>query len=736
MLINFNHLKTFYNALVHKMNSFRGNWEQNDPTADDYIKNRPFYTDDAQEKAIFENLTLEDYENGDGPECNFIPGNLYTVIWNDQRYENIVCILDDEYHTIQVDGVFYIDDDGGNSLYISSETGDYTVSVYGVEETVHKIDKKYIDLPDLPDNIVTTDNLGEVLPNNLVTSDNIADNLPDNVITSDELADVATTGDYNDLENTPTDLTVYNNLRLQPSNDIFGRSFILLGSASCKDSKEAMIAAYIKNSTSFGTLNTTDGVHWLFYGFNPSSGVPSNATPQDMDSGKLYYTGSGYKDTSISIFSKYIGYRTPDDKTWDVQNFPITLTNGSVWNTVCCSPYKAIVLSGPSKTSNSPDAAPSSVAAVCNTFDTATSTYTWTETAMPEAASWSNAAFGKLNGTEKFVAISYGTTAAYSTDGITWTATQMPIDASWRWIAYDGSVCVAVSLEGDAAYTYDGIQWKVVASDLKPFAGPISVSNGRFVSLSADEGAIHSRYSDTGVVWEESTYILPKSFRGCSIIQITPNFRLMAFDSSSNYIMSDSEGITWTSGALTINDKLENKNIANALVPYIMADENIPSSIARAGSSYTKTEVDTLLDDKLSGFGTLAYKSTAERSDLSTDIQTSLDKADVSLPNTTALADLPDDSSHRTVSDEEKQTWNAKSNFSGNYTDLVNAPNITEDASGNIVIADASGNTTLRSNGRGFETTNLSVENLTVNGSTIQDMIRAYVEEVLIGGEW
>ena len=58
-----------------------------------------------------------------------------------------------------------------------------------------------------------------------------------------------------------------------------------------------------------------------------------------------------------------------------------------------------------------------------------------------------------------------------------------------------------------------------------------------------------------------------------------------------------------------------------------------------------------------------------------------LNAADVgALPSTTvipdALADLTADSTHRTVTDAEKATWNAKSNFSGNYNDLTNKPTI------------------------------------------------------------
>ena len=59
-----------------------------------------------------------------------------------------------------------------------------------------------------------------------------------------------------------------------------------------------------------------------------------------------------------------------------------------------------------------------------------------------------------------------------------------------------------------------------------------------------------------------------------------------------------------------------------------------------------------------------------------TEINTKLaDKADVSdIPD--ALSDLASDSTHRTVTDAEKATWNAKSDFSGNYNDLTNKPTI------------------------------------------------------------
>lgn len=50
------------------------------------------------------------------------------------------------------------------------------------------------------------------------------------------------------------------------------------------------------------------------------------------------------------------------------------------------------------------------------------------------------------------------------------------------------------------------------------------------------------------------------------------------------------------------------------------------------------------------------------------------------LPDTTVipskLSEMTADSTHRTVTDTEKATWNAKTSFSGNYNDLTNKPTI------------------------------------------------------------
>jgi len=75
---------------------------------------------------------------------------------------------------------------------------------------------------------------------------------------------------------------------------------------------------------------------------------------------------------------------------------------------------------------------------------------------MPTSDPWSAATYG--NG--KFIAVSKGDTAAYSTDGTNWTTTPLPLMCTWRSVTYGAGKFVTVALNSDkAAYSTDGITW-------------------------------------------------------------------------------------------------------------------------------------------------------------------------------------------------------------------------------------------------------------------------------------
>ena len=70
------------------------------------------------------------------------------------------------------------------------------------------------------------------------------------------------------------------------------------------------------------------------------------------------------------------------------------------------------------------------------------------------------------------------------------------------------------------------------------------------------------------------------------------------------------------------------------------------------------------------------------------------------------------------------------------YEDIENAPNIYEDSSNELVIADPNGNIIFRSDGSGFETTILTAKTVVVDGDDIKEFVKNKIAEAsLSGGE-
>lgn len=191
-------IKTLYNALIQRMKKYRGNWEQNDPTADDYIKNRPFYTDETDKTIIIPKQQIEVASGREAaasggfttislsPIIELVVGQSYDIVWNGKNY---ICTA------YEFDGLGVV---GNDSVMSGNDTGEpffiaiskdmfggayiyaYTTGTHTVEVTtvkIVKIDKKY-----LPDDLIT------------------------------DLAPVATSGSYNDLSDKPiiyTDVVRY-----------------------------------------------------------------------------------------------------------------------------------------------------------------------------------------------------------------------------------------------------------------------------------------------------------------------------------------------------------------------------------------------------------------------------------------------------------------------------------------------------------------------------------------------
>ena len=138
-------------------------WNQNDSTQPDYVKNRPFYTGNPVETVLVEEITVGIVEGSGGFQSTFeaTAGETYKVYWDGTVYE-CTCVNLTDFLAIGNLSIIEAGSDTGepflacviNGQVIEINTADtsasHTFSISGFAQEVVKIDEKY-----LPDTIAT-----------------------------------------------------------------------------------------------------------------------------------------------------------------------------------------------------------------------------------------------------------------------------------------------------------------------------------------------------------------------------------------------------------------------------------------------------------------------------------------------------------------------------------------------------------------------------------------------------
>ena len=149
-------------------------WNQNDSTALDYVKNRPFYTGDPVETVFVEESTVSFVDNGGKYVAEFpstfsaTVGETYKVYWDGSAYE---CICVDfpsrglAMGNLSIPGVgsdtgepFFVNVINGKGMiiYTADTSASHTFSISGLVSETVKVDEKYLPtitadkLPEIP----------------------------------------------------------------------------------------------------------------------------------------------------------------------------------------------------------------------------------------------------------------------------------------------------------------------------------------------------------------------------------------------------------------------------------------------------------------------------------------------------------------------------------------------------------------------------------------------------------
>ena len=140
----------------------QSDWNQNDETASDYVKNRPFYSE-VTETVLVEESTLAFtslhpgiYYSAIQSTFNPVAGETYNVSWDGTTYE-CVCVTANGYPIIgnlSIIGagadtgepfiISPIADDSGIEIYTSDTSASHTISISGFVGEVVQIPDKYI----------------------------------------------------------------------------------------------------------------------------------------------------------------------------------------------------------------------------------------------------------------------------------------------------------------------------------------------------------------------------------------------------------------------------------------------------------------------------------------------------------------------------------------------------------------------------------------------------------------
>ena len=136
-------------------------WNQNDSTAADYVKNRPFYTGDPVESVLVGESTVS-FAAAEGVymgqlESTFVPtvGETYKVSWDGTTYES-TCV---NFNSFQVIGnlsimgigsdtgepfLIVVGNDEGIKIATADASASHTFSIGGFIPEIVKIDRKYL----------------------------------------------------------------------------------------------------------------------------------------------------------------------------------------------------------------------------------------------------------------------------------------------------------------------------------------------------------------------------------------------------------------------------------------------------------------------------------------------------------------------------------------------------------------------------------------------------------------
>lgn len=426
-------IKALIDALQEDIDSIpQSDWNQYDSAKLDYIKNRTHWSKTESTIISEETVDTSDYTYNFVTPFALNVGQTYIVIFDGTTYNCVAFNDNGNYNRVTIGGSYsnyttypfsiYVKSNGDTCI-TSEVNSTHTVKVTNVNETIQKLDEKYI-----PNTFAKTDYVEDTITN-------IEDALLDKIDTKANASDI--------------------------NSGFVANVVATLNTSSWKDVVYANNKYVAVNGTNFAY--STDGINWT-YGTLPISA-------NGIAYGNGMYCVYGYSDINVCYSTDGINWNTATTN-YNSNKFSIYFLNGkffisagyAILSSSNCTSWSKFEL-GESCTLYG-GAYGNGIYIMSGYGDTFISTdgTSWSKTtALSTTENYGSIFF--IDG--KFIAIAYGTTSygasnkiAYSTNGTSWTYGTLPMSAKWVKAKYCNGTFMVAGYQG-LVYSNDGVNWTI-----------------------------------------------------------------------------------------------------------------------------------------------------------------------------------------------------------------------------------------------------------------------------------
>ena len=311
-----NFIKTIINAVQSwtkkEIKNSTADWNQNDPSTVDYVKNRTHWSDGLVEEVVLKQQTVG---LSDTVDCEIIVGQTYEVTWDNKVYH---CVAWGNSSVIGLGFGEFMDIGEGETVpfliynnKIRCEHGTtHTISITTTVENIHKLDSKYLDLPT---NLATTDDVQEAV---------------DLANTAQTAADNAQTAATNAQNTANTKMDATNPVGTgsfsmnRKSGSIIGQNSVSMGENTIMSLNNGFASGkynnepYVENVTSISSNSiynyfSQDGRAYFYsseYTFSSETGMYSLVNAIET-------TGTAMRNNHIDIKNMYFIEKAPESTT-------------------------------------------------------------------------------------------------------------------------------------------------------------------------------------------------------------------------------------------------------------------------------------------------------------------------------------------------------------------------------------------------------------------------------------